>query len=125
MQIKKILLVDDEKHVRRIAEISLSTVPEWQVRTASSGPEAIERVSEEAPDLILIDVRMPGMDGIETVRQIRNLNASTDMAVILLSGSDANDLAERDPQLNISGLITKPYNAAQLPQLIRNILQFE
>ncbi len=121
MEIRKILLVDDEKHVRRIAEISLSLVKEWQVTTASSGAEALAKVQEEVPDLILMDVRMPDMDGVETVKKLRENPLTANVAVILLSGSESQQVVQEESDLKFVGMILKPYNAAKLPEQIRTM----
>ena len=61
--IRKVLLVDDEADIRKIASLTLTHIGGWEVVQASSGPEALEKAARERPDVILLDVMMPGMDG--------------------------------------------------------------
>jgi len=117
MKIQKILLVDDERHVRRIAEISLSMVAQWSVTVAGSGAEALEK-AQEIPDLILLDVRMPGMDGITTLRKLRENPATAAIPVILLTASTSEKDLEDASSLAVLGTILKPYSAVTLPDEI-------
>lgn len=118
MKIEKILLVDDERHVRRIAEISLSTVAEWTVTVAASGMEALEK-AKEIPDLILLDVRMPEMDGIMTLRKLRESPTTAGIPVILLTASTSEKDLDDAASLAVLGTILKPYSAVTLPDEIR------
>jgi CheY-like chemotaxis protein len=107
VQINKILLVDDEKHVRRIAEIHLSAVPGWSVTVATSGAEALEKAQSDKPDLILLDLRMPGMDGLATLKNLRNNPETAGIAVILLTAAETNEELEDTRSLNLVGIIIK------------------
>lgn len=119
MEIKKILLVDDERHVRRIAEISLGTVKDWTIITAGSGAEGLNKVKEEHPDLILLDVRMPEMDGIAVLQKLReNPETATIPVILLTAGASEKDL-EQQSSLFVLGTILKPYRPATLPDEIR------
>lgn len=72
---KTILIVDDEKYIRELYNKEL-TDEGYRVVTAASGKEALEMVAKEPPDLIVMDIKMPGMDGIEAVNQILGRNAN-------------------------------------------------
>lgn len=60
---RTVLLVDDEDDIREVAQVSLETVADWEVHTAASGHEALEAAASHQPDVILLDVMMPDMDG--------------------------------------------------------------
>src|SRR5581483_10672446 len=68
----RLLYVEDERDIRKIALVSLRDVGGFEVTLAASGPEALEKVVAARPDVILLDVLMPGMDGPETLRGLRN-----------------------------------------------------
>ncbi len=82
-----VLAVDDQQVFRRVARGLIAATPGFeQVGEAASGPEALELVAELHPDLVLIDVRMPGMDGIETARRLAEIN---DRAVVVLTSVES------------------------------------
>src|SRR2546430_872548 len=69
--ISKALIIDDDPGIRRIGQISLSRVAKWEVSVAASGPEGITQLMQTKPDVVLLDVMMPGMDGPTTLAQIK------------------------------------------------------
>src|SRR5687767_7021840 len=87
----RILIVDDERHNRTLLEVMLA--PEgFLLQTAASGEEALAMVAERAPDLILLDVMMPGMDGYEVTKRIKGDPATRNIPVIMVTALDgAND----------------------------------
>ena len=72
-ELKRMLFVEDDPDIQTVARISLEAVGGFTVMACSSGAEALERVAAFAPDLILLDVMMPGMDGLETLQALRRL----------------------------------------------------
>jgi len=114
-----ILAVDDEEHILRLVRMNLE-VENCRVITASSGIEAIERVRKDLPDLVLLDVGMPGLDGFETLRMIREIS---DVPVIMLTvRSDEEDIV-RGLELGADDYITKPFRARELSSRIRAVLR--
>ncbi len=86
-----ILLVDDHEVVRRGLRTYLETLPDFQVvAEASSGEEALGLVSEHIPDVVLLDLIMPGMDGVETTRQIKKISPRTQVVVLTSFHDDAH-----------------------------------
>ncbi len=83
--IEKVLMVDDEPHVRRVAELSLARVGGWTVTLAASGPEALAAAARERPDLILLDVMMPGMDGLSTLSALQASVALASIPVVFMT----------------------------------------
>src|SRR5437868_4642739 len=84
-KLTKILLVEDEEDIRTIASISLEDIGHFTVKYCASGMEALEVAEIFAPDLILLDVMMPGMDGIETMKRLRLLPSLKETPVIFLT----------------------------------------
>jgi CheY-like chemotaxis protein len=79
--VTRILYIDDEADIREVAQMALELEPSFEVRTCGSGAEGLTAASEWQPDLILLDVMMPGMDGPETLRALREQRLHHDRAV--------------------------------------------
>ncbi|MFH0958003.1 MAG: response regulator, partial [Pseudomonadota bacterium] len=101
----KILLVDDEESVRNMMRMTLE-LDQHSVWTASDGPNALEIYKDQAPEVVLLDVRMPGMDGVEVLRRIRQLNH--DAEVIVFSGHGDMDIVIECLRNGASNFLTKP-----------------
>ena len=114
-----ILVVDDERHIVQLVRMNLQ-VEGFNVITASSGSEALERVREDLPDLVLLDVRMPELDGFETLQLLREVS---DVPVIMLTvRSDEEDIV-RGLELGADDYVTKPFRARELNGRIRAVLR--
>jgi CheY-like chemotaxis protein len=122
MAVSKVLLVDDEPHIRRIGELSLKGVGKWTVVLASSGHEAIEAAARESFDLILLDVMMPGMDGQETFSQLRARPDTASIPVIFMTAKVQKHEVERYREAGAAGVIPKPFDPMALPSQILDIL---
>jgi len=81
---KKILAVDDEKHIVRLVQVNLERQG-YEVITAYDGKEALQKVEEERPDLVVLDVMMPYMDGFEVLQNLRRNPSTRDIPVIMLT----------------------------------------
>lgn len=113
-------MVDDDPSILLIAEISLKQVGRWNVVTANSGLKALELGPEYKPDVILLDVMMPGMDGPTTFKKLReNLG---DTPVIFMTAKVQSSEVESYCQLGAAGVITKPFDPMTLPAEIQQIL---
>jgi two-component system, OmpR family, response regulator len=123
MPIRKIMMVDDEPHIRRIGELSLRGVGKWQVVLAGSGREAIELAEKEQPDVILLDVMMPGMDGPATLAELRNTQQTAMIPVIFLTAKAQRHEVERYRLLGAAGVLTKPFDPMTLPDDVRTIIE--
>jgi signal transduction histidine kinase len=104
---KKILLVDDEEGIRKVLAISL-TDGGYHVFTAQNGEDALKIFREERPPIILTDIKMPGMDGIELLQEIKG--ESPDTEVIMITGHGDMDLAIQSLKYEATDFITKPIN---------------
>ena len=120
--IEKVLMVDDEPHVRRVAELSLARVGKWTVILAASGPEAIAAARRELPDLILLDVMMPGMDGLSTLSALQASAVLARIPVVFLTAKAQEREIERYLGLGAAGVIRKPFDPMTLPDHLRRIV---
>jgi two-component system nitrogen regulation response regulator NtrX len=119
---KTILVVDDEKDIR----ISLSGILEdegYQVVTAASGVEGLEKLREELPDLVLLDIWMPGMDGLETLEKIMHLQPH--ITVIMISGHGTIETAVRATKLGAFDFIEKPLSLDKVLIAVSNALRMK
>ena len=119
---KTILVVDDEKDIR----ISLTGILEdegYQVVTAASGIEALEKLREDLPDLVLLDIWMPGMDGLETLEKIKKLIVH--ITVIMISGHGTIETAVRATKLGAFDFIEKPLSLEKVLISVANALQLQ
>jgi CheY-like chemotaxis protein len=122
MTIRKVLLVDDEEDIRTVGFLSLSRVGGWQTVVASSGTEAVSRAAAELPDLILLDVMMPGMDGPTTFGKLRAQPATANTPIIFMTAKIQKQEVTRYLELGAVGVIGKPFDPMTLPSEIKKLL---
>jgi len=122
MAVSKVLLVDDEPHIRRIGELSLKGVGKWTVILASSGSEALGLAARESPDVILLDVMMPGMDGQDTLAALKANAVTSTIPVIFMTAKVQKHEVDRYRELGAAGVIPKPFDPMGLPAQVLDIL---
>lgn len=120
---KKILVVDDEKEIRELIKDRL-TLNKYQVIGASSGQEAIIISKTNLPDLILLDIGMPEMDGYQTCEELKQDKKTKDIPVLFLTGKDLDSkgLTERCNELSAYGHISKMTSLRELIEKIQEII---
>lgn len=119
----KILIIDDEPDVRRIAQLSLSTVGRMDVVTASSAEEGVRAAAVDTPDAILLDVSMPGTDGPTTLGLLHANPVTAAIPIIFVTAKAMTDELNDLRNLGAVGVITKPFKAMELPSQVRAILE--
>jgi CheY-like chemotaxis protein len=122
MQINRVLMVDDDPSIRKIAEICLSRVGKWQVGLADCGARALEMSVTFQPDVILLDVMMPGMDGPTTIKQLQNNTLTALIPVIFMTAKVQSHEIEKYSKMGAAGVISKPFDPMTLPSEIIEIL---
>jgi two-component system, OmpR family, response regulator len=122
MPISKVLLVDDEPDIRRIAHLSLHRVGKLQVVMATSGAEALELAPRELPDVVLLDVMMPELDGPSTFQRLRALPATAGIPVIFMTAKAQKHEVEAFRALGAAGVIPKPFDPMTLAADVRRIV---
>lgn len=123
MRIETVLIVDDDPGIRKIAEVSLNRIGKWNVLQADSGLKAIERACALRPDLILLDVMMPEMDGPTTYMMLQQNLATARIPVIFLTAKVQMHEMKVYQQLGACGIISKPFDPISLPAEIMQILE--
>ena len=119
---KRLLLVEDEEDIRRVAEVSLTVVGKFELVMVSSGEEALAKVNDGKFDAIVLDVRLPGMDGPTLLSRLRELDATRDTPIIFLTANIQRKDVARFMTLGIAGLIAKPFDPMTLASRIRELL---
>ena len=118
------LIVDDDENIREIAQLSLETIAGWTVSTAGSGGEGIVRARAERPDVILLDVMMPDMDGPATLEKLKADPATRDVPVVLLTATVRTDVPPSFRNLPVEGVIAKPFDPMTLADQIAHALDW-
>ena len=118
-ELQKILYVEDEEDIRLIVQIALQDLGGFTLKSCSSGYEAITEVAAFAPDLILLDMMMPGLDGQATLQELRKLPASKDIPVIFITARIQEKEVAQYQQLGIMAVIAKPFEPLTLADTIR------
>jgi len=118
---RKILAVDDEKHIVRLVQINLQKEG-YEVATANTGREALEKVGEFKPDLIVMDVMMPEMDGFEALKKLKENAETRDIPVIMLTAKAQDADVFRGWQSGADLYLTKPFNPAELLSFVKRLL---
>ncbi|MGC8658612.1 MAG: ATP-binding response regulator [Desulfomonilaceae bacterium] len=116
----KILLVDDEESIRNMMRMTLE-LDGYSVQTAADGPTAIQMFKDQPPDVVLLDVRMPGMDGVEVLRRIKEINH--DSEVIIISGHGDMEMAIECLRMEASNFLTKPVSEEILSLSLKRSLE--
>lgn len=124
MSTKRVLIIDDDLGIRRIVQISLKAIAGWEVFLADSGQQGLKMAEQEKPDAILLDVMMPGMDGIDTYAKIQSNPDLKSIPTILLTAKAQVSEHSKFTNLGVAGIITKPFKAPDLVQQMCSILQW-
>lgn len=117
-----ILAIDDDPMILKLLSVRLRDL-NAEVICAEGGEEGLKTAYREEPDLILLDVSMPGMDGFEVCKRLRNDARTRDIPVIFLTGSDDPDQKSRGFELGAMDYVTKPFDACELLARVRSALR--
>jgi DNA-binding NtrC family response regulator len=107
-----VLIIDDDKSVRDFLQLFLKKKGYTQVKTAESGLEGLKIVEQEDVKLVLLDIKLPGMDGIEVLREIKKLKRNT--GVIMITGFPEKEKAEQAMKEGAFDFIVKPFDLSYL-----------
>jgi two-component system OmpR family response regulator len=115
----RVLHVDDEPDIREVVEISLGLDPAFAVRSCASGGDALTATTDWAPDLILLDVMMPDMDGPMTLARLRERPQTAAVPVVFMTARAQASELDRFLSLGAAGVIAKPFDPMTLAALVR------
>ncbi|WP_274627700.1 response regulator [Arvimicrobium flavum] len=119
----RILYVDDEDDIREIAQMSLELEPEFEVHLCSSGAQALDKAAAWQPDLILLDVMMPEMDGPETLRRLAAGDQTSAIPVAFITARTQTHQVERYLAMGAVGVIPKPFDPMRLASDVMQLLR--
>lgn len=119
--LQRILYVEDDEDIRAVAELALETVGGFSLKSCRSGREAIREGPEFAPDLILLDVMMPGMDGPSTFNAMQENAALRGKPVVFMTAKVQTEEVESYRELGVIEVIPKPFDPMTLADQIREI----
>ena len=125
MNDKHILLIDDEETIQEVVQLGIEIESGWEVSVASSGLEGIDLAKLRQPDAILLDVMMPDMDGISTLLQLKANSHTQSIPVIFLTAKMQTVDKNQFKNIEVAGVITKPFNSMILASRIAKILEWE
>jgi two-component system, OmpR family, response regulator len=112
--LRTVLYVEDDHDIQEVARLALEVVGGLEVVVASSGDEAIQRAQEAVPDLVLLDVMMPGMDGPTTMSALKRLDGMRDVPIIFVTAKVQSAEIEQYIALGAIGVIAKPFDPMTL-----------
>ncbi len=118
----KVLYVEDELDIQTIARISLEKIGGFNLNVCSSGKEALEQITDFAPDIILLDVMMPEMDGLETYKNIRYTPGCLDIPVVFMTARVQAHEIKYYLELGAVDVIAKPFSPMTLADQVKTIL---
>lgn len=118
---KKILIVDDEEKIRKVLRIHLGKAG-YEVLEAEDGFEALKRIEEGLPDLVITDIMMPKLDGLELGKAIRYRSETKEIPFIIISAKTDQETLVKAKELNAAKFFAKPFKMAKLIESINQIL---
>ena len=118
---KRILICDDDPVILRLLQVNLE-LEGYEVLLAHHGEEAIEVASQGNPDLIVLDIMMPRLDGYQTMQKLKAGESTSDIPVLFLSAKAQQSDIERGQEQGVAGYLTKPFDPSELLEVIENLL---
>ncbi len=120
-ELKRILYVEDERDIQAVAQLALENVGGFTLEICSSGQEALDKAEGFAPDLLLLDVMMPVMDGPTTLQELRKREATASVPAIFMTAKVQPDEVRQYKELGALDVIAKPFDPMALAQEIQKI----
>jgi CheY-like chemotaxis protein len=117
----RILVADDDPVILRLLQVNFN-LEGYEVHTATRGEEALEKAKEHLPDIILLDVMMPGVDGWEVCRRLKEDQATAAIPVIFLSARAQDQDRRRGYELGVVAYVTKPFDPGELIEVVQRSL---
>jgi CheY-like chemotaxis protein len=109
-----VLVVDDDDDIRELVKVALELVAGWEVLTAAGGGEALELAARHRPDAVLLDLMMPGMDGLTVFRHLQADATTRDIPVLLVTAKARVGQRQAWDEVAVAGVISKPFDPMTL-----------
>jgi CheY-like chemotaxis protein len=122
-ELKLIMHVEDDPSIQVVTKVALEAVGGFSVLTCSSGQQALDEFANQPPQLLLLDVMMPGMDGPSTLRLLQQRYDLTDIPVVFMTAKVQTSEIESYLAMGASGVVVKPFDPMELSNQIRQIWQ--
>lgn len=120
----RVLIADDDPVILRLLEVNFS-LEGFDVNTAERGEQVLEQVERERPDVLILDVMMPGMDGWEVCEHLKKNPETAELPIIFLSARTQEHDRERGRTLGVSAYVTKPFDPEELIRLAKSLVAGE
>ena len=120
-ELKRILYVEDQKDIQLIAQVALEVICGYQLKICDSGVKALQCIAEFSPDLLLLDLVLPGMDGPTLLQRIRQQNRLPSPPVIFVTASILPEETDELMSMGALSVITKPFDPATLGRQLQRI----
>lgn len=119
-ELKKILYAEDEPDIRSIAQIALEDIGSFTIKYCATGKEVLAAVKDFSPDLLLLDVMMPEMDGVTALRELRKKSEFSHIPAIFMTAKIQADEVEEYKAMGVINVITKPFDPMTLADTIKH-----
>ena len=120
-ELRRILFVEDDPDIRTVATMALEAVGGFSVLACDSGTQAVEKASAFSPDLVLLDVMMPGLDGPATLEALRRLPEIRETPVVFMTARVQTHEVNRYKEMGAADVIAKPFDPMALADTVRSI----
>ena len=119
---RRVLIIDDEADIREVASLALELMAGWRVVTAASGAQGLAAAQSEPPDAILLDVRMPGMDGPSTFQRLQESGGLSSIPVVFLTAKAQAAEQRQLAAIGAAGVLAKPFDPLTLSEDLSRVL---
>ena len=123
MSTKNLLVVDDSATTRMLITLTLKKSLEYRIVEASNGTEAVEKLGSQPVDIVLTDINMPKMGGLELISYIRSSHSSPNVPIIVITTEGEEDARDRGLELGANAYLSKPISGAKLQETVRKLLE--
>lgn len=121
MEAKTVLVADDEPHMRRLLQFTLAKIAGVRVELAANGRAALDRLRATPVHLLIIDMMMPDLDGLATVRELRTEERFRELPVIMLTSRGQSELKLTATETGVNVYLTKPFSPIELAKTVRQL----
>ncbi len=118
---KRILIADDDPVILRLIQVNLE-LEGYEVITANNGQEAVDTATAEMPDLVILDIMMPRLDGYQACQQLKGSDATKDIPVIFLSAKAQQGDIDKGESYGVAAYLTKPFDPTELLEVVERHL---